>query len=309
MAVGAAALGLPFALGEYWAYVAGLAYIHVVLAVGLNLLLGYAGQFSFGHSALYGFGAYTTGLFMFRLGMSFGVAILLGIVTTMLVSLLIALPALRVSGIYLGIITVGFVELFVWAVNTWQTVSFGPSGFSVPAASVFGFEFNTSMRTYYVILPVMVVSIAIARWLVRSKVGRALVAIRDHERAAQALGVDPVRYKVLAFVLSAGYAGLGGGLYAILLNYVSPGTFGLFEAISQFNMLVIGGIGTFYGPMWGALGVTILFEFLRSWTGLQELTSGLFLVTFILFLPLGLVGELRRAGWLRPERLHGGSDS
>jgi branched-chain amino acid transport system permease protein len=305
--LGAAALGLPFVLGEYWAYVAALAYLNVLQAVGLNFLLGYAGQFSFGHSALYGVGAYTTGLLMLQMGLSFGVAIVLGVAATVLLSFLIAFPALRVSGMYLGIITVGFVELFVWVANTWRSVTFGPSGFSVPMATLLGFELNAARRTYYVILPVTIAAIAIARWIIRSKVGRALVAIRDHEAAAQALGVDPVRYKLLAFVLNGAYAGLAGGMYAILLNYVSPGSFGLFEAIAQFNMLVIGGIGTLYGPILGALGVTVLFELLRSWTGLQELLSGLFLVIFILYLPSGVVGGLRLWGWLPPEQLRGAS--
>lgn len=304
--IGLLALGLPQILGEYWAYVAALGYIHVLLAVGLNFLLGYAGAFSFGHSALYGFGAYATGLLMVRLGFPFPLAIVAGTLLTVLISFLIAVPALRVSGVYLGIITVGFVELFIWTLTNWRSLTFGPAGFRVPAPALGGVPLNSATRIYYVILPVTVALLLLARWIVRSKVGRALVAIREHEAAAQALGVDARRYTIAAFALNAGYAGVAGGLYAILLNYLSPGTFGLFEAIAQFNMLVVGGIGTFYGPIIGALGVTILFEFLRGATGLQELLSGLFLVIFVLFLPRGVAGELRRAGWLPAERLHGG---
>jgi len=302
--IGAGLLALPYALGEYWAYVAALTCLHVLLAVGLNFLLGYAGQFSFGHSALYGFGAYTTGLLMVRLGVPFVLAILAGVAVTVLVSLLIGIPALRVSGIYLGIITVGFVELFVWGLNNWRDLSFGPGGFAVPVSHLGGVALSTSTRTYYLILPVTAAMIALARWLAQSKLGRALVAIRDHEVAAQALGLDVTRYKIIAFALNAGYAGLAGGLYAILLNYVSPGSFGLFEAISQFNRVVIGGIGTFLGPIIGAIVVTVVFELLRGATGLQELLSGLFLASFILFLPRGLAGELQRRGPLAPDRLH-----
>lgn len=302
--IGVGLLLVPYALGEYWAYVAALTCLHVLLAVGLNFLLGYAGQFSFGHSAFYGFGAYTTGLLMVRLGVPFVIAVLAGVAVTVIVSLLIAIPALRVSGVYLGIITVGFVELFIWGLNNWRGLTFGPGGFSVPVSRVGSLALSTSTRTYYLILSVMVAMIALARWLAQSKLGRALVAIRDHEVAAQALGVDVTRYKIIAFALNAGYAGLAGGLYAVLLNYVSPGSFGLFEAISQFNMVVIGGIGTFLGPIVGAVVVTVVFELLRGATGLQELLSGLFLASFILFLPRGLVGELQRRGWLALDQLH-----
>jgi branched-chain amino acid transport system permease protein len=302
-------LALPRLVGEYWSYVAALACLHVLLATGLNFLSGYAGQFSFGHSALYGFGAYTTGLAMVKLGLPFPLAIALAVIVTVIVSLLIAVPALRVSGVYLGIITVGFVELFIWGANNWRALTFGPAGFAVPVSSLAGFALDSSVRTYYVILPVTVAMTWVARALVRSKVVRGFVAIRDHEMAAQALGVNAVRYKILAFALNAAYAGVAGGLYAVLLNYVSPGTFGLFEAISQFNMVVVGGIGTLYGPVFGAVILTVVFELLRGFTGLQELLSGLFLVGFVLFLPRGVAGELRRAGWLPAERLHGGTSA
>lgn len=304
----AALLVLPYVLGEYWAYVAALACLHVLLAIGLNFVSGYAGQFSFGHSALYGFGAYTTGLAIVRLGLPFPVAIVLGVIVTVAVSLLISVPALRVSGVYLGIITVGFVELFIWGANNWRGLTFGPAGFPVPVSSIGGLALDSSIRTYYLILPVTVGMVLVARRVVRSKMVRALVAIRDHEMAAQALGVNAVRYKILAFALNAVYAGLAGGLYAVLLNYVSPGTFGVIEAISEFNMVVVGGIGTFYGPLFGAVILTVVFELLRGFAGLQELLSGLFLVIFILFLPRGVAGELRRVGWLPVERLHGGPE-
>lgn len=297
-------LGIPVGLGEYWAFIMALAYIYVLLGVGLNFLLGYAGQFSFGHSALYGFGAYAAGLFMMRLGVPFLVAIAFGTVLTCIVALLIAIPALRVSGIYLGIITVGFVELFLWTANHWRDLTFGPTGFRLPVATLLGFPLSSAVRTYYFIMVVVVTLVVLARWLVRSKVGRALVAIRDNEAAALTLGVDPIRYKILAFVLNAGYAGVAGGLYAVLLNYLSPATFGLFEAIMQFNMVIVGGIGTFYGPIIGAVGLTILFEFARGVTGFQEILSGLLLVTFILFIPRGVAYELNRVGWLKDEPLH-----
>ena len=307
LGAGVGLLAIPPVFGEYWTYIATLACIHVLLAVGLNFVLGYAGQFSFGHSALYGFGAYATGLLMVRLNLPFVVAIVLAALAAIAVSLLIALPALRVSGVYLGIITVGFVELFIWGVNNWRDLTFGPAGFRVPIPTVAGLALNSSVRTYYLVLPVTIVLAVLARRLVRSSLGRALVAIRDNEVAARALGVDTTRYKLIAFGLNAGYAGVAGGLYAVHLNYLSPGTFGLFEAIAQFNMLVVGGVGTFYGPIIGALGVTVLFELLRGATGLQELLSGAFLVFFVLFLPHGVAGQLRRLGWLADERLRGGA--
>jgi branched-chain amino acid transport system permease protein len=297
-------LAVPVVLGEYWAYVLSLAYIHVLLALGLNFLLGYAGQFSFGHAALYGLGAYATGLAMVRWQLPFALALVLAVIVTVAVSLVIAVPALRVSGVYLGIITVGFVELFVWAANHWRAVTFGPSAFSVPAPRLFGVELNSSTRTYYLVWAVTVALTGVALVLVKSRLGRALVATRDGEVAAEALGLNVTRYKIIAFALNAAYAGVAGGLYAVLLNYVSPGTFGLDEAISQFNMVVVGGIGTLLGPVVGALGLTLLFELRRGATGLQEILSGLFLVVFVLLLPRGIVGELAGRGWVPREKLY-----
>ena len=295
---------LPALANPYLTYVVNIALIYVILAVGLNLLLGYAGQFAFANAALFGIGAYATGLLQLRLGWPFWLALPGGAVFTALAGLVVALPALRLSGLYLALATMAFAQFTQWTLLNWERVTFGAGGFKIPPPS-FAFVGLSSSTGVYVLTLVLTAALVGAAWnTVRSRIGRALVALRDSEVAAETLGVDLARYKTLAFGMSAFYAGAAGGLYSAALNFVAPEGFDLFQMVVHFSMVVVGGLGSVWGAVLGAAVLVGMQEALRAFKGAQEIAFGLLLMTSIVFLPEGLVSVLRRRvpGWGEPLR-------
>jgi branched-chain amino acid transport system permease protein len=297
-------LAAPGVANPYVIYVVTIALVYVILAVGLNLLLGFAGQFAFANAALFGIGAYATGLLELRLGLPFWLALPAGALLTAMVGLLVALPALRLSGLYLALATMAFAQFTQWTLLNWEAVTFGAGGVKLPPAPFGALGVPSATAMYYLTLAVTVALVATADRVVRSRVGRAFVAIRDSEVAAEALGIDLARYKTLAFALSAFYAGVAGGLYARALGFVAPEGFDLFQMVVQFSMVVVGGLGSVWGAVLGAGLLVGLQEALRAFKGAQEIAFGLLLMTTIVFLPEGLVCLLRGrvAGWDEPLR-------
>ncbi len=294
----------PFILNPYLVFVISVVFIYTILALGLNLLLGFAGQFAFANAAFFGIGAYATGLLKIHLGVSFWLGMPLGGLITAAIGVVVGLPALRLSGLYLAMATLAFAQLFQWLLIHWPSFTFGAGGIKVPhpgfGPSPFGYETNV----YFLCLAVAVLAV-VATWnIVRSRVGRAFVAIRDSEVAAQALGIDPARYKTVAFALSAFYAGTAGGLHSVLLSYVAPEGYSLFQMVIHFAMVVAGGLGSVTGSVLGAALMTALPEVLRTFKSTQEIAFGAILMLCIIFLPDGLYGVIGRhvAGWR--ETLH-----
>jgi branched-chain amino acid transport system permease protein len=297
-------LAVPALANPYVVYVVTIGLVYVILSVGLNLLLGCAGQFAFANAALFGIGAYATGLVELRLGVPFWLALPAGAAFTAMVGLLVALPALRLSGLYLALATMAFAQFTQWTLLNWESVTFGAGGIKLPPAPWAGGAVPSATAMYYLTLAVTAGLVAMADSVVRSRVGRAFVAIRDSEVAAEALGIDLARYKTLAFALSAFYAGVAGGLYARALGFVAPEGFDLFQMVVQFSMVVVGGLGSVWGAVLGAGLLVGLQEALRAFKGAQEIAFGLLLMTTIVFLPEGLVSLLRGrvAGWDEPLR-------
>ena len=293
---------LPALANPYILYVTNIALIYVILAVGLNLLLGYAGQFAFANAALFGIGAYATGLLQVKLGLSFWIAFPVAVLFTTLVGVVVALPALRLSGLYLALVTLAFAQFTQWLMLNWERVTFGAGGFRVPALT-FG-PVAPALGLYYVTLLLAGLLVAVAWNTVRSGIGRALVAVRDSEVAAEALAVDLARYKTIAFSLSALYAGVAGGLYSAILSFVAPEGFDLFQMVVQFSMVVVGGLGSVWGSVLGAGLLIGLQEALRAFKGGQEIAFGLLLMACIIFLPDGLISLVKRRvpGWEEPLR-------
>jgi branched-chain amino acid transport system permease protein len=295
---------VPIVANPYLVYVASIALLYVILAVGLNILLGYAGQFAFANAALFGIGAYATGLAQLKLGLPFWIALPTGAVFTTLAGLLVALPALRLSGLYLALATMAFAQFTQWVMLNWETVTLGAGGFKLPPPS-FGFlGLSSSTGVYYLTLAVTT-ALVIAAWnTVRSWVGRAMIAVRDSEVAAETLGVDLARTKTLAFAISAFYAGTAGGLYSATLNFVAPEGFDLFQMVVHFSMVVVGVLGSVWGAVLGAALLVGVQEALRAFKGAQEIAFGLVLMLAIIFLPEGLISLLRRRvpGWEEPLR-------
>ncbi|MGH8432556.1 MAG: branched-chain amino acid ABC transporter permease, partial [Solimonas sp.] len=276
--------------------------VYALLAIGLNILLGYAGQLAFANAAMFGIGAYGTGLLQVRLDWPFWLAFPSGAIIATAVGLAISLPALRLRGLYLAVSTLAFAQFTQWTFLNWETVTYGAGGFKTPPLSFAPLPVSKTMGLYYLSLILVVVLFILAQNAVRSRIGRAFVAVRDSEIAAQSLGIDLLRYKALAFGISGFYAGVAGGLYSALLNFVSPEGYDLFQMVLQKAMIVVGGLGSIAGSILGASALVTLLEFLRKFKGAQEIAFGAILVGFILFMPGGIIGALKAKvrGWEEP---------
>jgi branched-chain amino acid transport system permease protein len=293
----------PLFTDRYIQYVVNLVLVYVILGIGLNLLLGYAGQFAFAHAALMGIGAYTTALLMFRLGVSFWIAMPVAGLLATAIGLLCALPALRMKRVYLALVTLAFAELIQWGLIHWKGLTFGTDGVKVAAPEFLGMSLKGDHRMYYLLLFVTVVLYVVGKRIVESRIGRSFVAIRENEIVAQCNGISVSRTKGVVFALSAFYAGIGGALFAVTLGFIVPDGFGLFQLVVHFSIVVIGGLISMYGSVLGAVLLTTLPELLRGVQYLQEMIYGVLLMIFVVFMPAGLAGLGKRKGWLPDEIL------
>jgi len=305
LALLAAAILLPPFANVYQLFVANLIVIYVLLAIGLNILVGYAGQLAFANAAMFGIGAYATGLLQVQLGWSFWAAFPCGALIAAVVGLALSLPALRLSGLYLALSTLAFAQATQWVFLHWESVTFGAGGFKTPPLSFAPLPVDKPLGLYYLSLALAVALFLFAHNLVASRVGRAFVAVRDGEVAAESLGVDLLRTKALAFGISGFYAGVAGGLYSAMLNFVAPEGFDLFQMVLHKAMIVVGGLGSVVGSVLGAGVIIVLLEVLRAFKGLQEIVFGALLVVFVLFMRGGLIAVIKRhvRGWEEPLRL------
>jgi branched-chain amino acid transport system permease protein len=295
---------LPSFANAYHLFVANLVVVYVLLAVGLNILVGYAGQLAFANAAMFGIGAYGTGLLQVHFGWPFWLAFPSGALIATAVGLAISLPALRLSGLYLALSTLAFAQFTQWVFLHWDAVTFGAGGFRTPVVSFAPFPVDRTVGVYYLSLVVAVGLFLFAQNLVRSRIGRAFVAVRDGEVAAESLGIDLLRYKALAFGMSGFYAGIAGGLYSAMLNFVAPEGFDLFQMVMQKAMIVVGGLGSVVGALLGAGVLIVLLEVLREFKGTQEIVFGALLLVFVIFMRGGIIAVLKRyvPGWEEPLR-------
>ncbi len=294
--------GIP--LG-YVLYLVSLGLIYAIVAIGLNLLFGYAGQFSLGHAGFFAIGAYTSAILTSRADVPFIVALPAAGFLTAVIGFLLGLPALRLSGLYLAVATLGF-GLAVPQLVLWQgALTGGAMGLhSLPLASIPlgpfpALVFRTDQDYYYLALGVLILLMIFARNIVKSDTGRAFISIRDSEVAARAMGINLARYKTTAFALSAFYAGIGGSLYAHLLHGISPEDFTIFLSIDFVTMIVLGGIGTVSGALFGAFLLTLLQDsltrlpVLRDFQNLYVVALGVILILTITFFPRGIAGAVQ----------------
>ena len=292
---------VPWIANPYILYVSNLALLYIILSLGLNILVGYAGQFALANAAMFGIGAYGTGLLQVRLGMPYFLAAPGGATLAMAIGTVIAFPALRLSGVYLGLSTLAFAMFSQWVLLHWNSVTYGGGGFPVPHLDLSPIPIGTDLGVYYLSWLVTAVLVALSWSLVRSRIGRSFVAIRDGEIAAQSLGIDLLRYKALAFAISGFYAGIAGALYAPLLGYISPESFDLFQMIIQKSMIVVGGMGSIIGSVIGAVVMVTVLELLREFKSTQEIVFGGILIAFVLFRPHGIATLLQKLpGWQEP---------
>ena len=291
LAVGVAALPL---LGSVFAdTVMALAGLFAIVAVGLNLLFGYAGKISFGHNAFMAMGAYASGILTTGAGLPPLGALVAGAAGTGVVAFLLGAPILRLRGHYLAMATLALGEITIIVSTRWTEVTGGLTGIpGVPDFQVLGVAFDTKTKLYYLIWAVALGGLGLSFRVIDSRFGRALRALGAHEAAAEALGVPVVRYRVQVFVLSAVYAAVAGGLYAHFLNYVNGTFFDLPVMVELMAMLVVGGIGTRWGPIVGAVPLMWVSQSLGRYADYSLLIFGALYGVALLFLPRGLCGEL-----------------
>ncbi len=299
------ALTLPLWLpSAYHLHVAIMAGIFGVLALSLNLLLGYTGQLSLGHAAFFGIGAYTSALLTLTLEWSFWPALAAAIALAGAAGWFIGRLSLKLRGAYFVLVTISFAGVISLVSVNWIELTNGPLGLpGVPAPELGPWSLRTKTAYYYLVLAAVALSYVVSRRLVSSRIGRAFVALRENEALAESIGVDVTHYLVLAAVVSAAMAGLGGSLYAHYTRFVSPEVFLFSYTVTMVIMVVAGGKGTLAGPLVGAGLFTVLPEALRAATSWQwqMLAYGVLLVLLVVFMPRGIVPHIN-ASFSRTRR-------
>jgi branched-chain amino acid transport system permease protein len=278
-----------------------------LLAVSVDLLLGFTGLLSFGHAAFWGTAAYTTGLVAIHLGVPFPVAVAAGAVTAALLAVPIAYLAVRRVGIYFAMVTLAFAQMVYYIANEWRSVTGGENGLQSVPRELFGLDLSDPYYFYYAALPIAVLGFVFAWRIVHSPFGRVLLAIRDNTARTRALGYSAFRYKVVAFVFSAFLAGLGGGLFAIGHGFVALDVLHWTTSGKAVIMVVLGGIGTLWGGTLGA-SLVVWLEDLLSVAGFAEtglVTGGIFVIVVLVF-RRGIWGTVSQVDtWVRRRRSRG----
>jgi branched-chain amino acid transport system permease protein len=280
---------LPLLSGSTYTLTVGIfSGINALVAIGLCILMGYAGQVSLGQAGFYGIGAYVSSVLSIHAGIpAFGSAILSMLVAAV-AAVILAVPALRLKGHYLAVATLGFGEIIYIVLNEWGPG--GPSGFGdIPRFSLMGNAIESTTVYFYFVWGIVAVVMLFSLNLLRSGSGRALRAMHDSETACNAMGLNVVALKIKVFVLSAVYASLAGSLYAHYVTFVSPSSFSLFYSILVLTMVIVGGITNVWGAIFGAVAITVLPELLRKFQELDILVYGLILTVSLMFFRKGIV--------------------
>ncbi len=299
------ALVIPFFANEYLLWVVNAILVYILVTVGFNLIIGNLGQLAFVSTAFFGIGSYTTAILMVYFGVPYVLAILASAVVGGIAGFLTSVTALRgIRLYYLAIITLAFGELMRWVYLHGDRVTDGSDGLLMPSASFFWIPLDSESPKFYVFLLLTVIVVKATSNLMRSKIGRAIVAIRENESATASLGIHTARYIVLAFVWSGSVVGIAGAMFAVLTERVLPEAFGLTEVIIHFGMVLVGGTGSIVGSVLGAITLTALPEYFRQFPGMDELFFGIVIVLILLFLPKGLVSLLHRISPVFHERYY-----
>lgn len=295
IAFGVLLVVLPQVMPGYIVYNVTLFFVYALVAVSLAILVGFTGQVSLGHAGFLAAGAYATGVLTAQ-GWPFLLAVAAAMAITGLLGLLIGIPALRLEGPYLAIATLGFGIAIQQILNNWALVG-ASTGLPIDRPMLLGLSFWSDRNYYYLVLALAALAVWMSFNLERSHLGRAFKAVRDAELAAQMSGINLARTKTLAFMLSAGLAGLAGALYGPLIGYITPEGFNLLLSIKFLLMVVVGGLGFLPGALLGAAFVTGLEAYLSAARNLSQLIFGLVVILLMVVEPLGLYGR-----WLKIQR-------
>ncbi len=293
-------IALPWVMGDFFQSQLSFIFIYSVAALGLMLLTGYTGQFSLGHAGFFAIGSYASAILTSK-GIPFLLSLPLSGLISGLIGILIAVPALRLTGLYLAIATMGFAYIVEEVLARWESMTNGNMGLNLDSPSIGSFVFESETSYYYLTLMVLVIAILWVRNILRSPSGRGMVAIRDSEIAAQATGVSLIKFKSYAFFISAFLTGVAGCLSAHKLSYINPENFSFMESISLLIMIIIGGLGSIHGAIFGAIFFLALPsmimvakdyvpESIAQQSGLEPGIMGIIIILFVLFEPNGIYG-------------------
>ena len=295
---------VPFVSGAYILYIIITIGIYAIAAIGLNLLIGYTGQISLGHGAFFGVGAYAAAILATKVGVPFLIAVPAAGVITALVGMVFGIPSVRLKHLYLCIATLAGQIILEYVFVQWESLTGGAAGISIPTASLFGLDLGSDRNFFFVVFVCFAVMTWMAVNLIRTRYGRAFIAIRDNDQAAEGMGIPIFLYKLLSFAISSFYAGFAGALFAYYMMSITPEPFSLWLSIEYIAMIIIGGLGSIPGAVFGTVFIVVLNEVLSLITEflmnigtagvgitiapLREFAYGLAIVLFIIFEPKGL---------------------
>ena len=296
---------VPFISSEYILYILNIIGIYAIAAIGLNLLIGYTGQISLGHGAFFGVGAYAAAILATKAGIPFIIAVPAAGFITALVGMIFGIPSIRLKHLYLTIATLAGQFILEYVFVQWESLTGGAEGISVTTANIFWIDLGSDRNFFYVIFICFVLMAWIAVNLIRTRYGRAFIAIRDNDQAAEGMGIPIFPYKLLSFAISSFYAGFAGALFAYYMMSITPEPFNLWLSIEYIAMIIIGGLGSIPGAVFGSIFIVTLSEVLSYATEilmnlgtsttagitiapLREFIYGLVIVLFIIFEPKGL---------------------
>ncbi|MDO4328110.1 MAG: branched-chain amino acid ABC transporter permease [Lachnospiraceae bacterium] len=269
--------------------------IYIILGTGINVLTGFTGQLSLGQAAFFGIGAYTAALMNTRGGMQFFLCLIGSMLLTGIFGVILAVPALKVKGSYLALLTMGFGEIVRIVMINWTPVTNGTAGIlGIESPVIFGFAFDTLKKYYFLIMVFVILCLLYQNTLIRTRTGRAFIAVREDNEAAELTGIDVTSYKIKAFVLSAVYCGIAGCLYAMMIKYVSPDTFTNNISSVILWTAIVGGFGTVAGPVLGGIIMQVLPEALRFLGDWRLVVYGVILLIVILRFPGGLYPYIQK---------------
>ncbi|MCF8092006.1 MAG: branched-chain amino acid ABC transporter permease [Desulfotignum sp.] len=299
----------PFVVGDYLLFMANLIGITIIGAVGLNILTGCAGQISLGHAAFIGVGGYTAAILSSRFNMPFLLCLPLSGCMSAAFGIIVGGPSLRLKGMYLCIATLSAQLILEFVFVHWESMTGGIRGINISPPQIFGVVLDNDFKFYFLTVTLVIICVTAARNLFRTRVGRAFIAIRDRDISAELMGISLLRYKTYAFAVSSFMAGLSGCLWVNFLKTVTPEHFPLLESVRYLAMIIVGGMGSILGSIFGAVFMTVVPEGIKSILGLlvsvfpnamsflfplQQVIFGLLIVIFLVFEPHGLAEIWRR---------------
>ncbi|MEJ2156978.1 MAG: branched-chain amino acid ABC transporter permease [Desulfobacteraceae bacterium] len=291
-------IAYPFIFSLYQVDIMTTALIYVVVALGLNIVVGLAGLLDLGYVAFFAVGAYAYALLNHHFGISFWICLPVGGALGFLFGILLGFPVLRLRGDYLAIVTLGFGEIIRLILENWNEFSFGPSGIAnIPRPGFFGIHFSLQQNhtyIYFLMILLALFTIFVVRRLQDSRIGRAWMALREDEIACQAMGINKVRTKLSAFALGATWAGMGGVVFAAKTTFINPASFTIWESVIILCCVVLGGMGSIVGVISGALALKLLPEYFRAFSEYRMLTFGAVLVLMMVFRPGGIITDVRK---------------